>query len=171
MTELHGRGGAASGIDPIRQDLELSVPVERAFALFTQHLALWWPREYTWGQDVLEEIGIEAREGGRCYEVGPHGFRCDWGRVIGWEPPRRLSLTWQISPRREPQPDPAQASTIEVVFAAPRPGVTRMTFEHRDFERHGAGAREYRDAMASPQGWPWILERYVRAATPDGPYS
>jgi uncharacterized protein YndB with AHSA1/START domain len=164
MTAMRG-SGVETAIDPIRQDVELPIPVERAFALFTDHLGLWWPREYTWGQDVLEEIGIEPRAGGLCYERGPHGFRSDWGRVIVWEPPRRLSFTWQISPRREPQPDPAKASTIEVGFAAPRPGLTRITLEHRDFARHGAGAREYRDAMASPQGWPRILERYVSAAT------
>jgi Domain of unknown function (DUF4394) len=54
---------------------------EQAFDLFARRLGAWWPPEYSWSQDVLDEIGIEPHEGGMCFERGPHGFRCDWGRV------------------------------------------------------------------------------------------
>jgi hypothetical protein len=36
--------------------------------------------------------------------------------------------------------------------------------EHRDFDRHGEGAEGYRAALASEQGWPYILGRYAAAA-------
>ncbi len=55
---------------------------------------------------------------GHCSERGPHGFRCDWGRVVTCEPPGKIAFTWQISPQRVPQPDPAQASLVEVRFDA-----------------------------------------------------
>lgn len=144
----------------------VAVPLapDRAFALFTDGLGTWWPSEYTWSGDVLDTIGIEAGEGGMCFELGPHGFRCDWGRVLAWEPAERLVITWQISPRREPVPDPAKASEIEVRFAAGDGGGTRVELEHRAFERHGEETAGYRDALASPQGWPYILDRYARAA-------
>jgi hypothetical protein len=41
---------------------------------------------------------------------------------------------------------------------------TVVTLEHRDFDRHGDGAAAYRDALASQEGWPRIMQRYVRAA-------
>ena len=129
-------------IEIIHRAIEVPLSAERAFGFFTEHFALWWPREYTWGQEVVEDIGIEPREGGLCFERGPYGFRCDWGRVLSWEPPRRLVLAWQISARREPQPNPAKASTLEVTFAADTPQRTRVLLEHRDFERHGDGAPE-----------------------------
>jgi uncharacterized protein YndB with AHSA1/START domain len=150
--------------DTIHFTLAVPLPRSDAFALFAQRLAQWWPREYTWSQDVLEHIGIEPRLDGFCYERGPHGFRCDWGRVLAWEPPDRLTIAWQISPRREPEPDPARASTIELRFDTEGEGRTRVTLEHRDFDHHGDGAEGYRESLASEQGWPYILSRYAAAA-------
>jgi uncharacterized protein YndB with AHSA1/START domain len=98
----------------IHQIMTVPMSVEHAFKIFAEGLASWWPAEYTWSQDVLETIAIEPGEGGRCFERGPHNFECDWGRVLTWEPPHRLAFTWQISPKREPEPNPAKASEVEV---------------------------------------------------------
>ena len=143
----------------------VTVPLEpaAAFRLFSEQLDRCWPREYTWGQDVVEAIGIEPRVGGLCFERGPHGFRCDWGRVLTWNPPHRVAFTWQISPRREPVPDPARASVVELLFEDSGAGATQLSLEHRAFERHGSEAAEYRAALASPQGWPYILRRFAAA--------
>jgi uncharacterized protein YndB with AHSA1/START domain len=144
--------------------VEIDLPPDRAFARFTGDMAAWWPPEYTWAQDKLAAIAIEAAPGGRCYERGPHGFSCDWGRVTECEPPERLVFTWQISPQRVPQPDPGRASEVEVTFAPAGAGATRVELDHRSFERHGEGAGDYRDAMLSPQGWPLLLERFAAVA-------
>lgn len=79
--------------------------------------------------------------------------------------PQRLALAWQISPRREPEPDPDRASTLGVRFDEQEPGRTVIRLTHRDFERHGSGAEEYRAALAAPAGWPYILQRFREAAT------
>jgi uncharacterized protein YndB with AHSA1/START domain len=145
----------------------VSVPVapDRAFAAFAEQLGAWWPPEYTWSQRVLEEIGIEPGEGGMCFERGPHGFRCDWGRVLAWEPGERLVFTWQISPSRVPDPDPARASEVAVTFAASGDGAgTRVDLVHSGFERHGEGAESYSSAMGSQYGWDLILARYAEHA-------
>ena len=134
-----------------------------AFAAFTDGFAAWWPPEYTWSGATLVDIGIEPHAGGACYEQGPHGFTCHWGRVLDWQPPARLVFSWQISPRREPVPDPDKASEVVVQFAPDANGGTRVTLEHRHFERHGDGAADYRAGMASPQGWSWLIERYAAA--------
>ena len=146
--------------EPIRQVVTVPVPVERAFAAFTD-LASWWPREYTWAADTLEDIGLEPRQGGHCYERGPYGFTCHWGRVLTWEPPARLELAWQIAPDRVPEPNPANASEVELRFSPDDPSGTRVELEHRAFDRHGDAGGAYRNAMASPQGWPRLLDRYA----------
>lgn len=150
-------------LEPILHTITVAREPAAAFTLFCEELGHWWPREYTWGQDALEAIGIEPRVGGLCYERGPRGFRCDWGRVLAWEPPDRIEIAWQISPRREPVPDPARASTVTVRFEPAGAGQTRVTLEHGAFERHGAGAAEYRAALASAQGWPFIMGQYAAA--------
>jgi uncharacterized protein YndB with AHSA1/START domain len=146
--------------EPIRQSVTVGVSVEQAFAAFAD-LARWWPREYTWAGDTLEGIGIEPREGGFCFERGPHGFTCHWGRVLAWDPPARLVLTWQIAPDRAPEPNPAKASEVEVRFDPAGPTGTRVDLEHRAFPRQGEAGDPYRQALASPQGWPLILARYA----------
>ncbi len=150
--------------EPIRASVTVPLAQTEAFALFAEGLANWWPREYTWSQDVLQRIGLEPRVGGRCYEIGPHEFHSDWGRVLVWDPPHRLQLAWQISPRREPEPNPARASEVEARFEPVAGGGTQLVLEHRGFERHGTEGSGYRDALASPQGWPWIFQRYAAAA-------
>jgi uncharacterized protein YndB with AHSA1/START domain len=147
-------------IDAVRCTITVPAPPERAFLAFVRGFGEWWPQEYTWSGGVLESIGIEPGEGGRCYERGPHGFRCDWGRVLVWLPPRRLVFSWQISPTRAPEPNPARASQVEVRFAETEGGA-KVELEHRHFDRHGEGSAKYRDAMASPQGWPHLLDRYA----------
>ena len=83
--------------EPIRQSVTVGVPVDQAFAGFAD-LARWWPREYTWAADTLEDIGIDPREGGFCFERGPHGFTCHWGRVLARPSP---------PPRAGPSSSPA----------------------------------------------------------------
>lgn len=138
---------------------------DEAFARFTDGLGEWWPPEYTWSGSSLVTIEMAPGEGGLCTERGPHGFRCDWGRVVAWEPPARVAFTWQISPSRVPQPDPRLASTVDVRFTA-EGDRTRVDLTHTGFEWHGDGAEHYRDAMASSQGWAAILARF---ATPPSP--
>jgi uncharacterized protein YndB with AHSA1/START domain len=141
--------------------ITIQLPPDAAFGRFTDGMGAWWPPEYTWAQQTLDAIAVEPHEGGRCYERGPHGFTCDWGRVLTCEPAERLVFTWQISPQRVPQPDPARASVVEVRFSAEGEAATRVELDHRDFERHGEGAESYRAAMDSPQGWPLLLKRFA----------
>ena len=146
--------------EPIRRSVTVGLPVDQAFAAFAD-LARWWPREYTWAGDTLEDIGIGPREGGFCFERGPHGFTCHWGRVLVWDPPARLVLAWQIAPDRAPPPHPPQARQGEVPLPAPRAPRTPVDHQHPAVPHHGDAADTYRQALASPQGWPLILARYA----------
>jgi uncharacterized protein YndB with AHSA1/START domain len=150
-------------IASIRQSLLVPTDAATAFSVFTRRFETWWPREYTWSQAALETIGITPHVDGMCFEIGPHGFRCDWGRVLTWNAPHRLVFAWQIGPHREPVPDPARASTVSVSFDERTPGTTEVTLIHDGFDRHGADAPMYRDALASQEGWPFILGRFAAA--------
>ncbi|MEO3779338.1 SRPBCC family protein [Micromonospora sp. B11E3] len=143
----------------LRSTLLVSASAEHAFAVFAGALTDWWVAEYTWsGPAALAELGIEPRAGGMLYEIGPYGFRSDWGRVLTWDPPRRLVFTWQIGPDRVPVPDPAQASEVEVLFL-PDADQVRVEVEHRHFDRHGEAAEGYRQALTA--GWHELLSRFV----------
>jgi uncharacterized protein YndB with AHSA1/START domain len=142
--------------DPVVQKARVHASLVEAFDCFLD-VGAWWPSEFTWSGDAVEGLVIERWEGGRCREMGPHGFTCDWGRVASWDPPRHLELAWSIGPNREPVPDPSNASRVVVSFS--RSDVTcEVEIRHDRFERHPGHPQAYRDAMAA--GWAELLERY-----------
>ena len=84
--------------------------------------------------------------------------RCDWGRVLAWEPPHRLLLAWQLDAQWEF--DPALVTEVEVRFVADAGGGTTVTLEHRHLERYGAGAESARAGLVFEGGWFGLLERF-----------
>jgi uncharacterized protein YndB with AHSA1/START domain len=150
-------------MEPVTASVTVQVPRERAFELFTEGMGSWWPKEFSWSQGKLEAIGIEPHADGFAYERGPFGFTVHWGRVTAWDPPGRLVFTWQIAGDRTPQPDPERSSEVEVRFQE-EDGATRVALEHRGWERHGEGAREYRDSFEQAGAWPYALDRFAAAA-------
>lgn len=149
-------------IAPVRQSVIVPISAGRAFTLFTEGFTTWWIGHHI-GEAELAEAVIEPREGGRWYERGVDGSECDWGRVLVFEPPGRIVLTWQLNSRFEYDPDPAHASEVEVLFTE-GDGQTRVDFEHRHIERLGAGADELARTVASEGGWPAILDLFAKAA-------
>ena len=82
--------------------------------------------------------------------------------MLVWEPPDRLTFTWQIGPDRVPEPDPRKATEVELHFYHDAEGRTRVDLEQRGFDRHGASGAAYREALAA--GWEQLLARYAAAA-------
>ena len=147
-------------MEKIAKNLNIGSEKEIAFNIFLNELNEWWPKEYTWSQNKLKEISIDPKPGGLCTEIGPFGFRCDWGRVTELREGEFIKLKWQVGPHREPVPDPARASDIEVRFISTNSLVTTIEFEHYNFENYGNGALEYRDMMDTAQGWDYILKSF-----------
>ena len=149
-------------IEPVRRDVTVAASVEETFRLFTDDIAAWWPVEsHSMAADrddgsAVRELVFEPTEGGRLYEIGSDGTEGTWGRVLTWEPPRRLVLAWKPNLRDEPETE------VEVTFTAVEHG-TRVDLEHRGWDllgdRAGQGAESYRS------GWAFILgERFAMAA-------
>ncbi|MEL7586160.1 MAG: SRPBCC family protein [Prolixibacteraceae bacterium] len=144
----------------ISKVIRVGIGRDKSFSKFLNQLNEWWPKEYTWSQDKLKEIRIEEKKDGLCTEIGPHGFRCDWGRVTELAENQKIIIKWQISPKREPVPNPEKASEVEIIFKENGNSATTVELEHRNFENHGDGWEAYLKIMDSEQGWEYILNRF-----------
>ena len=100
--------------------------------------------------------------GGRWYERGDDGSTCDWGRVLVWEPPSRLVLTWDIN--ADWQFDAKLNTEIEVRFIPQGDDATRVELEHRHLDRYGARRDEMRRIFETDGDWGRLLESFARAA-------
>jgi uncharacterized protein YndB with AHSA1/START domain len=152
---------ATDAVTPVRKTIDVNAGLERAFSVFTDGFDSWWPRSHHIGKQPMECAIIETRTGGRLYSRQIDGTECDWGRVLVWEPPRRLVMAWQITHQWGFEPDLAKASEVEIVFTPLGPNLTRVDLEHRHFERHGAGAMSMRTAVDSPTGWGGLLQLFA----------
>jgi uncharacterized protein YndB with AHSA1/START domain len=153
----------APTIPALRGTVTVGVPVEQAFRVFTDSFTTWWPPEFHIGQADMVEAILEPRTGGRWYEQGIDGSQCDWGRVLAWEPPHRLVVTWQINGQWQYDPDPAHASEIEVRFTPDGAGQTTVALKHRFLERL-VGGQAIHDAIIGGGSWTSLLERFAKQA-------
>lgn len=147
----------------VRKTLNVSVPIERAFAVFTEKMGAWWPATHHIAKQPFIEIEMERRSGGRWFERAADGSECDWGRVLAWEPPNRVVFAWHLQGDFKFDPNPEKASEVEVRFFAEDAGKTRVELEHRNLERHGANWEQVRKAVDSPGGWTAVLENFTKA--------
>jgi hypothetical protein len=139
-------------IQPVRRAVTVERPLEDAFRVFTEGLGAWWPvATHSIAKDAIETVVMEGRAGGRLYERTTGGAESDWGRMLVWEPPRRVAFEWHIT---------GTPTEVEVRFT-PEGDRTRVELEHRGFERleDGAARRE-----SYNNGWVTVLGRYAEAA-------
>jgi uncharacterized protein YndB with AHSA1/START domain len=92
---------------------------------------------------------------------GVDGSECRWARVLAYEPPNRVVISWDISPQWQIETDRDKTSEVEVRFIAESPERTRVQLEHRYLDRHGDGWQSVRDGVTGDQGWPLYLRRYA----------
>ena len=154
----------ASSATSVRTSIVVDAPVERAFSVFTEDMASWWPEGHHILEGELAEMVFEPRVGGHVYDRGTDGSECRWARVLAYEPPNRVVFSWDISPQWQLETDPARTSEVEVRFVAEGPERTRVELEHRHLERHGDGWEAMRDAVGSPDGWQGGLQLFAAAA-------
>jgi uncharacterized protein YndB with AHSA1/START domain len=148
----------------VRKSIVVNASVDHAFKVFTEGYDSWWPRSHHIGKSPMTKAIIEGKVGGRCYTEQQDGTECDWGQVLVWEPPHRLTFAWQITHEWGYQPDLAQSSEVEIRFTAEPGGRTRVDLEHRHFERHGAGGDDMRMKVDAPNGWGGLLELFKQTA-------
>ena len=150
----------------VQSEIVVEAPLERAFAVFTEDIGSWWPPENHILEAELAEMVFEPRVGGHVYDRGVDGSECPWARVLAYEPPNRVLISWDITPQWQLETDSSRASEIEVRFVPEAPDRTRVELEHRNLERHGEGWEGLRDAVGSEGGWGSCLQSFAeRMAT------
>ncbi len=137
----------------VRSEIVVSAPAQRAFKVFTEDIGSWWPPAHHVLQSELAEMVFEARAGGYVIDRGTDGSECRWARVLAYEPPERVVISWDIGGDWQIEADPARTSEVEVRFIPEGPDRTRVELEHRHLDRHGEGWERMRDAVGSPGGW------------------
>jgi uncharacterized protein YndB with AHSA1/START domain len=146
-------------VPPIVKAVTVRAPPGRAFALFADDLARWWPlaRTHT-GPDPVD-CAIEPRVGGRVFERAADGRETPWGTVLAYDPPHRLAFSWIV------QLSPGQEQLVEIRFTAEEGG-TRVELTHSGWEKLGDAAADLRQRY--DRGWANIFEHcfadYANAA-------
>jgi uncharacterized protein YndB with AHSA1/START domain len=150
-----------AAVTSISTSVEVEVPIDRAFRVFTEDFDRIKPRDHNMLEVDIAESVFEPRVGGRVYDRGVDGSECQWARVLAYEPPDRVVFSWDIDPQWQIETDLEKTSEVEVRFTADGPGRTRVELEHRHLDRHGDGWEGMRAGVEGDQGWPLYLQRYA----------
>ena len=151
-----------TSVEPVRKNIVIDAPQAHVFSVFTDGVDKWWPREHHIGPSPLKQAIIEPKAGGRWYSTCQDGSEINVGKVLVWEPPQRLVLSWQIT--GEWKYDPDFITEVELTFTAEGPKKTRVDLEHRNMARFGVAAEATRGMFDSPGGWSQTLASFAKAA-------
>jgi uncharacterized protein YndB with AHSA1/START domain len=145
----------------VQSSVVVNAPIADAFRVFTEDFGRFKPAEHNMlGVEIAETV-FEPRVGGHLYDRGVDGSECRWARILAYEPPTRVSFSWDISPYWQIETDLSKTSEVEVRFIAETPERTRVELEHRHLERHGEGWEGVRAGVDGDDGWPLYLRRYA----------
>ena len=152
-------------IAAVTQSVVVEAPIAHAFKVFTEDFGSFKPREHNMLAVPIAQTVFEPWVGGHVYDRGVDGSECRWARVLAYEPPERVVLSWDIGPRWQIETNPDMTSEWEVRFTAETANRTRVELEHRKLERHGQGWEGVRDGVAGDRGWPLYLQRFAELMT------
>ena len=143
-------------IEPIRKQVVVARNPEEAFEIFTRRISAWWPKQsHSVSRERTKEVVLEPVQGGAIYEIRDDGERFLWGKVLIWESPNRLVLSWH------PGYAEIQSQEVEVRFETVAGG-TCVKLEHRGWQRLGERALETRERYDG--GWTLVFGQcFVRA--------
>ena len=147
-------------IAPVKCSVDVKVSSARAFEIFAQNMGAWWPRGNTPAANPHVALVVEPKQDGRWFERDADGQETLWGRVLAWEPPRRLLLGWQLD--HSFRYDPKLLMEVEIVFEALAGGGTRVSLEHRDLQQLGVQAEVFAGKVRS--GWPERMGNFSQHA-------
>lgn len=137
--------------EPLRLEFTVGCSPEHAFEMWSTKASLWWPHDHSVSAEPGISVTFEPRAGGRIYERTLAGVEHDWGEVMSWEPPSRITYLWHLARDR------SDATEVEVTFRS-EGDATLVTIEHRGWERFGAAGPDLRER--NRHGWSGVLSHY-----------
>lgn len=116
--------------------LRIKAEPQRTFDAFVGEIGAWWRPSglFQTTPRAPGRLAFEPGEGGRLTETLADGKVFEIGAIRVWEPPKRLVFSW-----RQASFPPDLQTEVEVRFEAAG-GETRVTVEHRGFDRVPAGS-------------------------------
>jgi uncharacterized protein YndB with AHSA1/START domain len=140
----------------IRKSVTVSVPIQRAFHVFTEEIATWWPlRTHAVDTERSDTVVMEGRVGGRLFERTPEGEEHLWGTIVTWDPPRHITYSWH------PGRGDETAQEVDVTFTQDGDR-TRVDIAHYGWEKLSGPVE---DTLASyHEGWDKVVGLYTEAA-------
>jgi len=138
-------------VPPVVKSVTVPAAPARAFSLFVDDFARWWPLAQTHTGPDPVDCAIEPRAGGRVFERAADGCETPWGTVLAYDPPHRLAFSWIVELSAE------QEQLVEISFTA-EGQATRVELTHSGWENLGAAAAGLRERY--DRGWGRIFERY-----------
>ena len=109
----------------VRRSIIVDAPIKHAFSVFTERFGDFKPPEHNMLGVPIAETVFEPHVGGHIYDRGTDGSECRWARVLAFEPPDRVVVSWDISPYWQIETDLDHTSEVEVRFVAENPERTR----------------------------------------------
>jgi len=151
----------------VSSSIVVDAPIERAFSVFTEGIGTWFPPEYNLLDVEIEERVFEPREGGRVYDRGADGSECSWARVLAYEPPDRVVISWDISPQWQIEPTPRRRARSRCASPPSRPvGPESSSSIATSIAMARAGSRSANPSPATADG-PGASGRSQSASLPD----
>jgi uncharacterized protein YndB with AHSA1/START domain len=105
----------------VSTSVEVDAPAEHAFRVFTEGIGSWWDPSHHILEAELAEMVFEPYAGGHIIDRGTDGSECRWGRVLAYDPPRRVCFSWDINLRWQLETDLAKTSEVVVTFTPTAP--------------------------------------------------
>lgn len=136
--------------------LAVRVPADpaRAFDAFTQDIAAWWQPDPLFRITPQGDgaLGFEPGPDGRLVTRLGNGETFEIGRILAWEPGRRLVFAWRLASF-----SPDQSTEVEVRFE-PVGDETRVSIEHRAWDtipRHHAARHGFPEPVTLQRAADW----------------
>ena len=139
---------------PIEKTQTVPLTPSDAFALFTENMDTWWPKDPFSVTGATSTVTFPNHNGGDIIETGADGSTNIWGTISAYDPGTFLAFSWH------PGRGPEEATMVTVSFTETADG-TRCDLTHGGFEILGETA----DAVSASylSGWDLVLGRYVAA--------
>ena len=149
---MNADAASPTSLDPLVKRLTVPCTTERAFEIFTDHIAEWWPLPtHSVGGNDAVSVRIEGQVGGEIVETIDDGRTSVWGTVTTWEPPSRVAFTWH------PGQSPQEATSVEVTFQDDGSS-TLVTLTHEGWANRPDGHKARR---SYDTGWDSVLAGFV----------